>query len=219
MKTAIIYLHGFNSASVDLSGNLLTSKQKLVVLNKFCKENKIKFCTPNVDYRNFEQLIGDLTRLFIDLEGVGYKVLVMGSSLGGFTSEYMAMKTQTKAIMINPAISPSELLRQFIGVTENFEIKQDFDWNKAHCDQYQAYEKELKEQSESQVFRLILLDMADEVIDSSITLEKYQEIAKVVTFEGGSHGFEHIEEALPVIREAIYSHIVQALKNETGMSR
>jgi len=202
MKNAIIYLHGFNSASVDLSGNLLTSKQKLVVLNKFCQENKIRFCTPNVDYRNFEQLIADLTRLYADLEGEGYKVLFMGSSLGGFTSEYMAIKTGARAIMINPAISPSELLRQFIGVTENFEIKQDFDWNKAHCNQYQAYEDEL---NELQVFRLILLDMADEVIDSSITLEKYQEIAKVVTFEGGSHGFEHIEEAMPVIKEAIYS--------------
>ena len=205
MKNAIIYLHGFNSASVDLSGNLLTSKQKLVVLNRFCQENQIKFCTPNLDYRHFQQLIADLTRLFVDLEGDGYKVLFMGSSLGGFTSEYMAMKTQARAIMINPAISPSELLRQYIGVTENFEIKQAFDWNKAHCDQYQAYEDALKELSKTQFFRLILLDMADELIDSSLTLEKYQEIAKVVTFEGGSHGFEHIEEALPLIKDAIYS--------------
>ena len=119
--------------------------------------------------------------------------------------EYMAMKTGARAIMINPAISPSELLRQYIGVTENFEIKQNFDWNKAHCDQYQAYEDALKELSESQVFRLILLDMADELIDSSKTLEKYHETATVVTFKGGSHGFEHIEEAMPVIKEVIYS--------------
>ena len=205
MKNAIIYLHGFNSASVDLSGNLLISKQKLVLLNRFCQENQIKFCTPNVDYRNFEQLIRGLTQLFADLEGEGYKVLFMGSSLGGFTSEYMAMKTRTKAIMINPAISPSELLLQYIGVTENFEIKQDFDWNKAHCDQYQAYEDTLKELPENQLCRLVLLDMADELIDSSKTLERYKEIAKVVTFEGGSHGFEHIEEAMPVIKEVIYS--------------
>ena len=205
MKKAIIYLHGFNSASVDLSGNLLTSKQKLVVLNKFCQENQIKFCTPNVDYRNFEQVISDLSRLFVDLEGEGYKVLFMGSSLGGFTSEYMAMKTRTKAIMINPAISPSELLIQYIGVTQNFEIKQAFDWNKAHCEQFQIYEDAIKKLSGNQVSRLILLDMADELIDSCKTLERYKEIAKVVTFEGGSHGFEHIEEALPVIKEAIYN--------------
>ena len=46
--------------------------------------------------------------------------------------------------------------------------------------------------------------MADELIDSTKTLEKYQEIAEVVTFSGGSHGFEHIEEALPVIKKVIF---------------
>ena len=205
MKNAIIYLHGFNSASLDLSGNLLTTKQKLVVLDRFCQQNQIKFCTPNVDYRYFEQVISDLTQLFVDLETEGYNCLFMGSSLGGFTSEYMAMKTQAQAIMINPAISPSELLVQFIGVSENFEIKQTYEWNKAHCEQYKFYEDLLQHQPDCRIKRTVLLDMADELIDSSITREKYQEIAEVVTYQGGSHGFEHIEEALPVIKQTIYT--------------
>lgn len=204
MKNAIIYLHGFNSASLDLSGNLLATKQKLVVLDEFCQLNQIRFCTPNVDYRYFEQLISDLTQLFSDLETEGYKVLFMGSSLGGFTSEYMAMKTQAQAIMINPAISPSELLVQFIGVSENFETKQSYDWSKAHCEQYRFYEDELQQYPDGQIKRTVFLDMADELIDSSVTLKKYQNIAKVVTYPGGSHGFEHIEQALPVIEQAIY---------------
>lgn len=204
MKYAIIYLHGFNSASLDLSGNLLTTKQKLVVLERFCHEKQIKFCTPNVDYRYFEKLISDLTQLFIELEGEGYQVLFMGSSLGGFTSEFMAMKTQAKAIMINPAIAPAELLTQFIGVSENFETKQAYDWTQEHCDQYTFYQDELKQYSDNQINRTILIDMADELIDSTKTLAKYQAIAEVVTFSGGSHGFEHIEEALPVIKKVIF---------------
>ena len=203
MNNAIIYLHGFNSASLDLSGNLLTTKQKLIVLERFCQENQIKFCTPNVDYRDFDQLVCDLTQLFHDLEGDGYKVLFMGSSLGGFTSEYMAMKTKSTAIMINPAILPSELLVQFVGVSENFEIKQSYEWTQVHCEQYKAYEDELK-QSSSFLDRTILLDMDDELIDSSKTLEVYKGNATVITYPGGSHGFEHIEEALPVIYNAIY---------------
>jgi len=129
----------------------------------------------------------------------------MGSSLGGFTSEYMAMKTQTKAIMINPAISPSELLIKYIGITENFETKQAFDWSKAHCEQYLAYENELKIDPGSQINRLILLDMADELLDSSLTVKKYQHCANVITYQGGSHSFEHIEQALPEIKKVIYS--------------
>ncbi len=205
MKKAIIYLHGFNSASLDLTGKLLTSKQKLVVLDEYCQKNQIMFCTPNVDYRNFELLIADLTQMYVDLEGEGYSVLFMGSSLGGFTSEYMAMKTGTKAIMINPAISPSELLVQYIGVTENFEIKQVFDWSREHCEQFIAYENELNQQSENPPSLTILLDMADELIDSAITLDKYKDSARVVTFEGGSHGFEHIVEAMPIIEQVIDS--------------
>lgn len=205
MKKAIIYLHGFNSASLDQSGNLLTTKQKLVVLDKFSREKQIKLFTPNVDYRNFNYVIRYLTEVFEDLQSNGFKVLFMGSSLGGFTSEYMAMKTHSKAIMINPAISPSELLTQYIGVTENFELNGAFDWSMAHCEQFSDYETELSLQSNMQIDRTVLLDMADELIDSSKTLEKYQEIAKVFTYPGGSHAFEHIEEALPVIGKEINS--------------
>lgn len=204
MNKAIIYLHGFNSASLDLSGNLLTSKQKLLVLDRFCRENNIKFCSPNVDYRNFEHVIRELNQLYLDLSNSDYKVIFMGSSLGGFTSEYMALKTGVPAIMINPAISPSELLLQFIGVTENFEIKQTFDWNKAHCEQYKHYETELKKALEEQIHRTVLLDMGDELLDSSKTLLKYQDVAEVITFAGGSHGFEHIEEALPAIEKVVF---------------
>ncbi len=205
MKKAIIYLHGFNSASLDLSGNLLTSKQKLVVLDRFSKEKQIKFCTPNIDYRSFENVIRYLTELFEDFKSKDFNVLFMGSSLGGYTSEYMAMKTQSKAIMINPAISPSELLTQFIGVSENFELNEPFDWSMAHCEQYISYEKELNKQLNNKISRTILLDMADELIDSSKTLEKYQQIADVITFPGGSHRFEHIEEALSAIDKVIDS--------------
>jgi predicted esterase YcpF (UPF0227 family) len=50
----------------------------------------------------------------------------MGSSMGGFASEYLAMKTGCKAIMVNPAIAPSQLLPQFIGVKENYETGQPY---------------------------------------------------------------------------------------------
>ena len=48
--------------------------------------------------------------------------------------------------------------------------------------------------------------MADKLIDSSKTLEKYKNIAEVITYAGGSQSFEHIEETLPVIKTVIYSH-------------
>ncbi len=205
MKHAIIYLHGFNSASLDLSGNLLISKQKLAVLSQFCQKKQVLFYTPNVDYRDFAQLIADLAQVFSEFEDKGYKTLFMGSSLGGFTSEYMAMKTDSIAIMINPAISPTNLLKQFIGVDANLETKQAYNWNSEHCEQFKRYEDEMDNASSNAVNKTIFVDLADELIDAQKTLEKYQHIAEIFSFEGGSHSFDHINEALPIIERIILS--------------
>jgi predicted esterase YcpF (UPF0227 family) len=203
MKTAIIYLHGFNSASLDRDGNLLQSKQKIGVMQAFCQQNNIVFFSPNVDYRDFQSLVEDMLFEWNQFLDQGYQVVFMGSSMGGFASEYLAMKTGSKAIMINPAITPSELLTQFIGETENSELGLPYDWQQSHCEQYLLYQQHLENNTQV-IDRTILLDMADELIDSQQTLLKYQNKAKLLTFEGGSHSFEHIKQALPAIERVIF---------------
>lgn len=203
-KTAIIYLHGFNSASIGVDGKLLISKEKLRVMQEFCAENDVVFFTPNVDYRDFQSLVEDILFEWNHYQYQGYDVVFMGSSMGGFTSEYLAMKTGGTAVMINPVISPSALLVQFIGVTENYETGQPYQWEQYHCDQYLNYEQELAN-SNRQIDRIILLDMADELIDSEKTRSLYEAKANVVAFEGGSHSFEHMRQALPFIERVIFS--------------
>lgn len=203
-KKAIIYLHGFNSASLDLDGNLLTSKEKLLVIQELCSQKGIQFYTPNVDYSDFESIVEDMLFQWNQFLDQSYEVIFMGSSMGGFASEYLAMKTACKAIMINPAIAPSELLLNFIGVTENYETGQAYCWDQPSCEQYVKYEKEL-ESSKQLINRTILLDMADELIDSEKTRLKYQKKANVLTYKGGSHSFEHIRQALPIIEQVIFS--------------
>jgi len=203
MKKAIIYLHGFNSASLDLDGELLTNKEKLLVMQEFCAQKDILFYTPNVDYRDFEGIVEDMLFQWNQYLDQSYDVIFMGSSMGGFTSEYLAMKTGCKAIMINPAITPSKLLSQCIGVTENYETGQPYQWDQTQCEPYRKYEQELESSSQA-IDRTILLDMADEYINSENTVSIYKEKANIVTYEGGSHGFEHIKQALPVIEQVIF---------------
>lgn len=202
-KAAIIYLHGFNSASWDLNGNLLISKQKLAVLQDFCTQNGVLFFSPNVDYRDFSSLVEDCLFEWNQLLDQDYRVLFMGSSMGGFASEYLAMKTGGKALMINPAISPTALLPQFIGVEANYETGQPYSWDQNHCLQYRQYEVELAVCNQA-VERTILLDMADELIDSNQTIAEYRNKADIVSFAGGSHSFEHMAEALPVLEKLLF---------------
>jgi predicted esterase YcpF (UPF0227 family) len=203
-KKAIIYLHGFNSASQDIDGQLIANKEKLLVMQEFCVTKTVLFYTPNVDYRDFQYLIEDLLFEWKQLLDQGLDVIFIGSSMGGFASEYLAMKTGCKAIMINPAIKPSELLRQFIGVSENYETGKPYHWDQHHCEQYQPYEQEIADNFQA-IKRTILVDRADELIDAEKTITKYQAIANVVAFDGGSHSFEHIRQALPVIEREIFS--------------
>lgn len=204
MKKAIIYLHGFNSASVDLNDHLLTSKEKLVVMQEYCLRKDILFFTPNIDFRDFQGIVEDMLMQWNQYLDQYYDVVFMGSSMGGFASEYLAIKTGCPAIMINPAITPSQLLPQFIGVTENYETGQAYHWNQEHCNQYIAYEQELANSNQS-IERTIFLDRADELIDSENTLLKYKDKANVVIYDGGSHSFEHIKQALPIIDQVIFS--------------
>ncbi|MCK5831421.1 MAG: hypothetical protein KAH20_14090 [Methylococcales bacterium] len=203
MKKVIIYLHGFNSASLDLRGRLLTSKEKLRIMQEFCSKKDILFHTPNVDYRDFENIVEEMLFQWNQYLDQSYDVIFMGSSMGGFASAYLAMKTGCRAIMINPAIAPSELLPQFIGVTANYETDQPYNWIQDHCDQYRKYEQELESKNKP-IDRTILLDMADELIDSEKTLSLYHDKANVVIYEGGSHSFEHIQQALSVVESVIY---------------
>ncbi len=83
MKKAIIYLHGFNSASLNLDGELLISKEKLLVLQSYCLQKDIVFYTPNVDYRNFEGIIEDMLIQWNQYLDQSYAVVFMGSSMGG----------------------------------------------------------------------------------------------------------------------------------------
>lgn len=204
MKKAIIYLHGFNSASLNIDGELLISKEKLQVLQKFCLQKDIQFYTPNIDYRDFGGIVEDMIFQWNQFLDQSYDVIFMGSSMGGFASEYLATKTGCKAIMINPAITPSELLPQFIGVAENYETGEAYQWVQSDCEQYHMYENELKNSSQ-RTDRTILLDMADELIDSENTLFLYKDKANVVTYKGGSHSFEHIKQALPVIDQLVFN--------------
>jgi len=74
--------------------------------------------------------------------------------------------------MINPVIIASELLSQFIGVTENYETAQPYQWDQQHCNQYIEYEKGLQNSTQS-IDRTLLLDMADELINSENTVSVY----------------------------------------------
>lgn len=50
-----------------------------------------------------------------------YNITLIGSSLGGFYSIYLAQKYNLKAILINPSIESHKTLKTYVGEHTNFD--------------------------------------------------------------------------------------------------
>ena len=206
MTNKVIYLHGFNSASVDEEARLLPSKNKLQMLNQLCGEIGFRFIAPNLDYQNPNAIVEQLSKLALGTEvneSPGYTSFI-GSSLGGFMAEYMAMKTRTQAIMINPAITPSASLTSAIGECRNYVNNEKYQWSKENCDAFHALEQELEQFAKTDsISRTVLLDLGDEVLDAREAIKKYEGKVTLYVFQGGSHRFDHMQESLAAIKDAL----------------
>lgn len=181
-----IYIHGFNSKGDPNS-------QKLKALGKLGD-------TMTIDYNSFSSFGSIHSKLSKDIEQIylsseDHFVVLVGTSLGGYWASVTGKKLGIPAVLINPVIQPQQILKKHIGMElENFKDGQP---NTLTEDVPASYPDAPK----AGMF-LILLDEGDDVLDSAKT-ESWFTKNPVITFEGGSHRFEHIREALSEINKFV----------------
>ena len=189
-------LHGFNSATPNESStffedNVLKKGDKLYNLNYPFNANAS------------ESLIQDVEECLEEWAATTYRaeptiddITFVGCSLGGYMAQHMAAIYLGHAIAINPAIIPSESLSRWLGINTNYRTAEVINLTEADVEAFADFVVR-----PGIVPTLVLLDMGDDVLDAEATEGHFEGKAKVVTFEGGSHRFDHMEEALPVIKE------------------
>ena len=171
----IIYIHGFGSSGQGGKASLFREYFEEEVIAPSLSY------VPHLAIDTLEQLI----KTFLEKdEDIG----LVGSSLGGFYSIYLANKYNLKAVLINPAIYPYETLDK-IGMATNYYDGTSFEVSANHLEQLKSYEVEniLKEEN-----FLTLLQTDDEVLDYNDAVEKLPN-SELVIEEGGNHSFENIE--------------------------
>ncbi len=131
--------------------------------------------------------------------GSGNSVTVVGSSLGGFYAVYLAHKYKLASILINPLVDQT-VLRQQVGPQRNYYTDEQYEWTKKHCDQLDCLSTE---PAALAIRPLLLLDANDELLDSHMAARHFGALAETHLFAGGSHRFEHMDEAVPIIRSYI----------------
>ncbi len=185
----IVYLHGLNSAGSSYKAAVL--RERLTPVEVICPTYPAQSAAQAV-----ASLHGQLTDLLQE-RGTGTPRLLVGSSMGGFYGAWLAHRLGfDHLVMINPALRPWELLQQVVG----------WQYNAAKDERYYLSAEMV---AATQAFAIepaaiglpvtLLHDKGDELIDYRQAVAAYQDIADIHLFEGGSHGFDHMQEAVAII--------------------
>lgn len=178
-----IYLHGFNSAYDP-------EAQKVRELTTIGEVTGITYNT----FATFQEIFEEISSQVPDRDDIVF----VGTSLGGFWAAMMARHFGTPSVIINPCYDPHSMLRKYVGTLQtNYYTAETNVLTDEVVDTYSCRGIS----SENQTFAFLpflLLDMADETINSAETREILQGFP-IKTWDGGSHRFDHMSESVEYI--------------------
>ncbi|WP_278349951.1 MULTISPECIES: YqiA/YcfP family alpha/beta fold hydrolase [Marinobacter] len=173
------YLHGFASR-FDITSDKLKTLAKLGPVYGH-----------DIDYtQGAEDVIEDSLDKLMQVN----PDLLVGTSMGGWLAGVLGAESGVPFVAINPVTDPAHTLRHWIGQGVDH--------------QGQAYQLTDEVVSSYYPFThhgsgIVLLDQGDELLPWKDTVGALGDYFPVHSFEGGSHRFEHMEEALKLIREHV----------------
>lgn len=185
MQYLVIYLHGFLSSPQSTKAQLTL---------KYVRTNypELAFEMPQLANYPLEAI---KTIEACIAKHKGKKLRFIGSSLGGFLATSLLEKHSGKAVLINPAVRPFELLKDYMGQHTNPDTGQHFLLKPKHITEL----RRLDTPNLALGSRYwVLLQTADETLDYRQAAAKYHQ-HKVSIEQGGDHSFQNFQRFLPDI--------------------
>jgi predicted esterase YcpF (UPF0227 family) len=167
----IVYIHGFNSAPASFKARRLQSR--LEALGRGAE-----FIAPALPHSPAEA-----ARLLDGLARQHTGAALIGSSLGGFYATYLAEKHGLKAVLLNPAVRPYDLLKDHVGPQQNLYTGERYELTTRHVEELRT----LEVGSITPGRYLLITATGDEVLDYRAAVARYQGCRQIV-IEGGDHG-------------------------------
>lgn len=189
----LIYLHGFNSSPESQKAKSLLAFAG-GALTDSVQGRTLDVQVPAIPHK--PAFATDLLEQLIqEFDG---EVVLVGSSLGGFYSIYLAEKHGCKAVLVNPlARLHEDMADDFLGRHVNPYTGEEFEIDMQDAE----YLLELEvDRISNQENYFLLLEQGDEVLDYQVALEKFP-LARKVVLPGGTHRFKNFEKYLPAIIE------------------
>jgi len=182
----ILYLHGFNSSPQSM---------KSLQTKAYFAENfpSINFYSPQLA-SSPEKVIKQLDGLIANSNGEDEQWFFIGSSLGGYFSTYLSEKYQGKAVLINPAVKPFDLMSDYLGEQTNPYTGEVYQVEQYFIESLKNLEQKLISKNNY----LVMVQTGDEVLDYQQATEKYDNCQLIVQ-RGGDHSFIDYSKMLPKI--------------------
>jgi predicted esterase YcpF (UPF0227 family) len=165
------------------------NNEKIVSISKI---EDVKLFGIDIDYLNdVNDIIEKLKTKIID-----NKIdIVVGTSLGAYYANKVSILFKIPFIVFNPVIDPQETLAK-LKLSKKLLVQYNEKFNKNSSG-------------------IIFLDKGDELIDSEKTYQQYYSTYKIYQYEGGTHRFSHITDAIKIIENYIkYNQIMYGIENE-----
>ena len=168
----LVYIHGFNSSPASFKAKVL--QQRLAARGR-----AHEFAAPALPHSPAAAAKA--------LESLALRhphVTCVGSSLGGFYATWLAERFNLRAVLVNPAVRPYELLAGHVGRQKNFHSGEEYDFTCEHVAELRALE--LATITPARYF--LMVETGDEVLDYRAAVARYDG-AQHLVLEGGDHGF------------------------------
>lgn len=180
----ILYLHGFTSGPQSHKAQALGARMRERGLGE-------KFICPQLPASPREAIA--LAEGLIARHGVS---TVVGSSLGGYYSTYLAESFDLKAVLVNPAVVAHLSLKDYVGPQRWLYTGEPFEFTLRHIEELRAIE--IPVLGKPQRFWL-LVEEGDETLDYRHAVSRYAG-ARQTVLPGGDHSFTRWNDYLdPVI--------------------
>ena len=181
----LIYIHGFNSSPASVKARLL--RERLEALGRGAV-----LLAPALPHRP-----ADAAALLDALAARHPGAALIGSSLGGYYATWLAEKHGLRAVLVNPAVRPYELLRSALGVQRNLHTGAEYEFTERHLGELAALEVAAIAHPERY---LLMVTTGDEVLDYRQAVARYRG-CRTLVIEGGDHGFSNFGDQLDAVLE------------------
>ena len=183
----ILYIHGFNSSPASHKARQLRDRLESI-------GRGAEFACPALPHLPNEAvavLERDLRDVAVDT------VTLIGSSLGGFYATYLTEKYGMRSVLVNPAITPQEGLRAYLGPQKNLYSGEEYVLTEEHLAQLAG----LHVPKLARPGRYLLMHTTgDELLDWRIAVDHYRGSRQVIV-QGRDHGFKEFGDYLDIVLE------------------